>query len=201
MTDDRALLPFEEEGTWPVRRQWHDGQWYLSIIDVVRVLTDSAAPLQYWRDQKKRMAGVEDWEETLAQCLSLKALSPDGKMRLTDFAAKDTLQVIKSYIPRHNRRRARSGHIYAIQATTGGLIKLGYARDVMARLGRIQTMCPVPLKVIWHKSGTSSDEQALHTHFAAQRQHGEWFDLQGLDIPGALDGVLTHHTLQESRAR
>ena len=98
MTDDRALLPFEEEGTWPVRRQWHDGQWYLSIIDVVRVLTDSAAPLQYWRDQKKRMQG-EGWQETQEKILPLKMRALDGKMRVTDATNVETMLRIMQSIP------------------------------------------------------------------------------------------------------
>ena len=34
MSEDRALLPFEGDGRL-IRRQWHEGQWYFSVIDVV----------------------------------------------------------------------------------------------------------------------------------------------------------------------
>ena len=44
MTDDRALLPFDEGDGRLIRRQWHDGRWFFSVVDVVRLLTDSERP-------------------------------------------------------------------------------------------------------------------------------------------------------------
>lgn len=96
--DDRALLPFEQEGAWAVRRQWHNGQWYLSIIDVVRVLTDSAAPRQYWVDTKKRMQG-EGYREVSEKILQLKMRALDGKMRTTEAANVETMLRIIQSIP------------------------------------------------------------------------------------------------------
>ncbi len=43
MTDDQALLPFEGIGRL-IRRQWHEGRWFFSVVDVVGVLTDSGEP-------------------------------------------------------------------------------------------------------------------------------------------------------------
>jgi len=34
MADDQQLLPFEGSGRL-IRRQWHDGRWFLSVVDVV----------------------------------------------------------------------------------------------------------------------------------------------------------------------
>lgn len=96
--DDRALLPFEQEGMWPVRRQWHNGQWYLSIIDVVRVLTDSAAPRQYWVDMKKRMQG-EGYHEVSEKILQLKMRALDGKLRTTEATNVETMLRIIQSIP------------------------------------------------------------------------------------------------------
>jgi hypothetical protein len=37
-----------------VRRTWHDDQWYFSIIDVVKALTDSVQPEGYIKDMRRR---------------------------------------------------------------------------------------------------------------------------------------------------
>lgn len=39
MDSNEALVVFE--GT-KIRRTWHEEQWYFSVVDVVRVLTESA---------------------------------------------------------------------------------------------------------------------------------------------------------------
>ena len=38
--EELALLPFDDGSAGRViRRQWHDGQWFFSVIDVIAVLT------------------------------------------------------------------------------------------------------------------------------------------------------------------
>ena len=51
MESKDALVVFE--GT-KIRRTWHEEQWYFSVVDVVRVLTDSPTPRQYWGKIKDR---------------------------------------------------------------------------------------------------------------------------------------------------
>ena len=97
-TDDRALLPFEEAGEWPVRRQWHNGQWYFSIIDSVRVLTDSPTPRRYWAELKRKLQD-EGASEVFALSEQLKMRALDGKMRVTDAANVETLLRIVQSIP------------------------------------------------------------------------------------------------------
>lgn len=96
--DDRALLPFEQEGMWPVRREWHNGQWHFSVVDVIRVLTDSPNPRTYWAVLKKRLQ-KEGASELLTNCKQLKMRSLDGKMRETDAANVETMLRIIESIP------------------------------------------------------------------------------------------------------
>lgn len=96
--DDRALLPFEQEGARLVRRQWHEGEWYFSIIDIIRVLTESPAPRQYWGMLKKRLRD-EGADQPLTECLQLKMRAPDGKLRATDAANAETMLRIAQSIP------------------------------------------------------------------------------------------------------
>jgi len=99
MTDDRALLPFDGEGDGRlIRRQWHDGRWFFSVVDVVLLLTDTAAPRQYWYDMKRRIQD-EGFRELSAKCLQLKMRSLDGKLRETDAADVETMLRIVQSIP------------------------------------------------------------------------------------------------------
>ena len=79
---DRVQL-FEDQ---PIRTAWDEEneEWYFSVVDVIRVLTDSQSPTAYWRKLKQRLK--EEGNETVTNCHALKMLAPDGKMRLTDVA-------------------------------------------------------------------------------------------------------------------
>lgn len=67
--------------------------------------------------------------------------------------------------------------VYFIQAVTGGLIKIGVARDPGQRLAEIQRMCPVPLRIVGSIPRVGhAGEADLHKRFAASRRHGEWFE-------------------------
>jgi len=87
---DNEIKLFENTS---VRTVWDDEQekWYISIVDVIAVLTDSPNPQVYWRVMKKRLK--DEGNETVTNCNGLKMQAPDGKMRLTDVA--DTEQIFR----------------------------------------------------------------------------------------------------------
>jgi hypothetical protein len=98
-SDRTGVTPFDDEGfDSTIRRAQHEGRLFFSVVDVVGVLTGSKAPLQYWRDMKRRMSG-EGWAETQAKCLPLKMRAADGKQRLTDAADTETLLRIIQSVP------------------------------------------------------------------------------------------------------
>jgi BRO family, N-terminal domain/ORF6C domain len=104
MTDETrstvtSLALIEEQADASIRRVWHEGRWLFSVVDVVWVLTDSAAPLQYWRDTKVRMRRSEGWQETQENLLPLRLRAADGKMRQTECADTTTLLRIIQSIP------------------------------------------------------------------------------------------------------
>jgi DNA-damage-inducible protein D len=86
------------ENMYQIRRVWHNGEWYYSIIDVIAILSESAEPRKYW-DALKRRAKSEGFDETLAQAEQLKLKSVDGRFRLTDTANRQTLLRIIQSIP------------------------------------------------------------------------------------------------------
>lgn len=64
-----------------IRKVWHSGleEWYLSIYDVVKVLTDSNDPKQYIKKMRARDKELDPKWGTI--CTPLQMLAPDGKMR------------------------------------------------------------------------------------------------------------------------
>lgn len=76
-----------------VRTVWDDDQekWYISVVDVIAVLTESPNPQVYWRVMKKRLK--DEGNETVTICNGLKMQAADGKMRITDVA--DTEQIFR----------------------------------------------------------------------------------------------------------
>lgn len=96
MTKETAIKLFEEK---QVRALWDAQQekWYISIVDVIGVLTESIDPKAYWRKLKQRLK--EEGNETVTNCHGLKMPAEDGKMRLTDVADTEQLFRLIQSIP------------------------------------------------------------------------------------------------------
>lgn len=69
-----------------IRSVWDNEkeEWYFSVVDVIRTLTDSKDPGAYWRKLKQRLK--EEGSEVVTFCHGLKLKAADGKMRETDVA-------------------------------------------------------------------------------------------------------------------
>jgi len=90
MSKKNQIKLFEEK---QVRSIWdaEKEKWYISVVDVITVLTESVDPSAYWRKLKQRLK--EEGNETVTNFHGLKMLAQDGKMRVTDVA--DTEQVFR----------------------------------------------------------------------------------------------------------
>lgn len=80
-----------------IRRVWHSGDWFYSVVDVVGVLSESEDPRNYWKVLKHRLN--QDGSEVVTKCNQLKLISSDGKKYLTDCANKETIFRIIQSIP------------------------------------------------------------------------------------------------------
>jgi len=80
-----------------IRRILVDDEWYYSVVDVVRALTDSDNPRSYWSKLKERE--FENDIQLSTFCLQLKLESKDGKKYLTDCADNEGLFRIIQSIP------------------------------------------------------------------------------------------------------
>jgi hypothetical protein len=90
MKKEIAINLFEQK---QVRSVWSEEEekWYISIVDVIAVLTDSVDSGAYWRKLKQRLKS--EGNETVTNCHGLKMRASDGKMRMTDVA--DTEQLFR----------------------------------------------------------------------------------------------------------
>ena len=81
---------FEEK---KVRSLWDDQQekWYISVIDVISVLTESQNPRRYWSDLKIKLQ--KEGSQLYEKIVQLKMQSSDGKYYKTDVA--DTEQIFR----------------------------------------------------------------------------------------------------------
>ena len=52
MEQANKVILFQEK---EIRRVWHNEEWYYSVVDIVRILTDSPNPSRYWADFKRRV--------------------------------------------------------------------------------------------------------------------------------------------------
>ena len=83
MTKKDSIKIFEDS---TIRTIWDSDneKWYISIVDVVSVLTESIDPAAYWRKLKQRLKA--EGNQTVTNCHGLKMQAIDGKMRVTDVA-------------------------------------------------------------------------------------------------------------------
>ncbi len=96
MSNQNALKLFEDK---KVRTVWDNEQekWYISIVDVVDVLTDSPNPRKYWSVLKTRLK--KEGNQLATNCSQLKMQSADGKFYRTDVADVEQVFRLMQSIP------------------------------------------------------------------------------------------------------
>ena len=87
---------FENE---KIRTIWNreEEKYYVSVVDIVSVLTESSDGRKYWNKLKQRLR--EEGNETVTNCHQLKLIANDGKMRLTDVVDLEGMFRIIESIP------------------------------------------------------------------------------------------------------
>lgn len=82
-----------------IRMVWNkdEEKYYISVVDVVGILTDSENPRNYWKVLKHRL--IAEKNETVTNCNRLKLKSKDGKYRLTDVSDIEGIFRIIESIP------------------------------------------------------------------------------------------------------
>jgi hypothetical protein len=80
MKQKNAIQVFEDK---KVRTLWDTDKekWYISVIDVIEVLTNTDRPRKYWSDLKAKFK--KEGSELSEKIGQLKMQAEDGKMRIT----------------------------------------------------------------------------------------------------------------------
>ncbi|MBA3823997.1 MAG: hypothetical protein H0X24_08880 [Ktedonobacterales bacterium] len=91
---DGHLALFEQ---FPIRRTWHSGEWWYSIIDSMAPLSGSPNPRNYWSMMKKRLLKEEGLEVYTLGVHLIPLPDKRGAMQPTDCAnAEILLRLIQS---------------------------------------------------------------------------------------------------------
>jgi len=72
-------------------------KWYISIVDVVEILTGTDRPRKYWSDLKTKLK--KEGSELSEKIGQLKMIAEDGKLRITDVANTEQLFRLIQSIP------------------------------------------------------------------------------------------------------
>src|SRR5574344_13512 len=96
MKSSEAIKIFEDK---KVRTLWDEEseKWYISIVDVVEILTESPNPRKYWSVLKTRLK--KEGSQLTTNCSQLKMKSSDGKYYKTDVADTEQLFRLIQSIP------------------------------------------------------------------------------------------------------
>ncbi len=102
MNQDKMHLINKIFNNETIRTVWdkEDEKYYISVVDIVGVLSESENPQVYWRVMKKRLK--DEGNETVTNCNALKLKAQDGKYRLTDVVDIEGMFRIIESIPSKN---------------------------------------------------------------------------------------------------
>ena len=84
MNQDKMHLVNKIFNNETIRTVWDKEQekYFISVVDIVGVISESDNPQTYWRVLKKRLK--DEGNETVTNCNALKLKAKDGKYRMTD---------------------------------------------------------------------------------------------------------------------
>jgi len=91
---NQAIVVFESQ---KIRRDWHQDEWWFSVVDICGVLSESVDAGAYWRKLKQRLK--KEGSEVVTICHGLKLEAADGKKYRTDCANTEGIFRIIQSIP------------------------------------------------------------------------------------------------------
>ena len=193
-----------------IRSSWDNEkeEYYFSIIDVIKVLTDSSNPRDYWYRVKKRMTD-EEKSQLSTNCRQLRLKSTDGKMYMTDVADMQGIFRIIQSIPSPKAEpfkmwlaeigKERIDEIIDPELTIDRALetyfKKGYSKEwINQRLQAIQVR--KELTDTWQEHGVKEGkEYAILTNEISKAWSGmttrEYKDLKGLKKENLRDNMST----------
>ena len=102
MNQDKMHLINKIFNNETIRTVWdkEDEKYYISVVDIVGIISESKDGRKYWNKLKQRLK--EEGNETVTNCHQLKLKAQDGKYRLTDVVDIEGMFRIIESIPSKN---------------------------------------------------------------------------------------------------
>ena len=102
MKDKQMYLINKMFNNEKIRTIWNkeEEKYYISVVDIVSIISDSADGRKYWNKLKQRLK--EEGNETVTNCHQLKLKAQDGKYRMTDVVDIEGMFRIIESIPSPN---------------------------------------------------------------------------------------------------
>ena len=102
MQDNKMYLINKLFNDNTIRTVWNseEEKYYISVVDIVSIISESNNPQTYWRVLKKRLK--DEGNESVTNCNALKLKAKDGKYRLTDVVDIEGMFRIIESIPSKN---------------------------------------------------------------------------------------------------
>ena len=102
MKDKQMYLINKMFNNEKIRTIWNkeEEKYYISVVDIVSIISDSADGRKYWNKLKQRLK--EEGNETVTNCHQLKLKAQDGKYRMTDVVDVEGMFRIIESIPSKN---------------------------------------------------------------------------------------------------
>ncbi|HZO70928.1 MAG TPA: BRO family protein [Ktedonobacteraceae bacterium] len=162
----KKLIPLFDEPV-EIRAARYQGEWYLSVNDVIKFLTGSTDPGQYWKRMRAR-AKTEEWEVTAQEVIELPLPDSSGRLQNTNCANRKTLLRLVQSIP-----GAKAEKFRLVLAELGDAF-FGYVED--------QSQAVERFKAKWRKQGR--DEEWIEARLKSDTARNEWtteLQLRGID--------------------
>ena len=130
-----------------IRTVWDENQekYFISVVDMVRVVSDSKDGIKYWNKLKQRLK--EEGNETVTNCHQLKLKAQDGKYRMTDVVdievvLADLGELATREIAKKKNPKGLKENILVAQR--GGSIAGNTRRDLENEIGNVLLLIIIP---------------------------------------------------------
>jgi len=177
MKEDKKYLINQIFNNETIRTVWdkEDEKYYISVIDIVGVISGSTDGRKYWNKLKQRLR--EEGNETVTNCHQLKLKSKDGKYRMTDVVDIEGMFRIIESIPSKKaepiKRWLASLGKERIDETFDPSISIQRAIDLYRAKGYNEAWIAKRIKVlqdrkqltdVWKENGINDYEYAILTN-------------------------------------
>lgn len=97
MDKDQDLTIVDQFENSSIRKVWHQGEWWFSLVDVMSIFAGTNRARQYWHDLKKRILREDANKTIIANIKQLKLKTIDQKCYKSDVTNLTTVIHILQY--------------------------------------------------------------------------------------------------------